>query len=83
MPWEFEMRALFVVALFAAYAGADEPKKPGDNPPPRPGAMMPEQIVDSILQRMDTNKDGTISLEEYKQGALKNPDIIQGLKLFA
>lgn len=32
---------------------------------------------------MDINNDGKISLEEYKEGALKNLDIIQGLKLFS
>lgn len=42
----------------------------------------PSQLVDEFFDQMDTNKDGNISLEEYKNGALKNPDIIQGLKLF-
>jgi len=42
----------------------------------------PAQLVDEFFEQMDTNKDGNISIEEYKQGALKNPDIIQGLKLF-
>jgi len=32
---------------------------------------------------MDANGDGKISLSEYKDGAFKNPDIIQGLKLFS
>ena len=41
------------------------------------------QLVDEFFDVMDINKDGQISLEEYKQGALKNPDIVQGLKLFS
>jgi len=42
----------------------------------------PQQLVDEFFDQMDFNKDGQISMEEYKNGALKNPDIIQGLKLF-
>lgn len=43
----------------------------------------PSQLVDEFFEAMDLNGDGKISLEEYKEGALKNPDIIQGLKLFS
>jgi len=43
----------------------------------------PQQLVDEFFETMDANGDGKISLEEYKDGALKNPDIIQGLKLFS
>jgi len=42
----------------------------------------PTILVEEFFEAMDTNKDGRISIEEYKEGALKNPDIIQGLKLF-
>ena len=42
----------------------------------------PQQLVDEFFDTMDANGDGKISIEEYKEGALKNPDIIQGLKLF-
>jgi len=42
----------------------------------------PTDLVDEFFEIMDVNGDGQISLEEYKTGALKNPDIIQGLKLF-
>jgi len=42
----------------------------------------PQDLVDEFFDQMDTNHDNQISLEEYKNGALKNPDIIQGLKLF-
>lgn len=37
----------------------------------------PEQLVDEFFEQMDQNGDGVISLEEYKEGAMKNPDIIQ------
>ena len=48
----------------------------------------PQQLVDEffgnindrglhILDTMDANGDGKISLDEYKDGALKNPDIIR------
>merc|ERR1712232_233845 len=43
----------------------------------------PQQLVDEIFEQMDTSGNGKISLEEYQAGALKNPDIIQGLKLFS
>eukprot|EP01118_Nematostelium_gracile_P019682 TRINITY_DN921_c0_g2_i1.p1 TRINITY_DN921_c0_g2~~TRINITY_DN921_c0_g2_i1.p1 ORF type:complete len:187 (+),score=52.69 TRINITY_DN921_c0_g2_i1:84-644(+) len=43
----------------------------------------PQQLVDEFFDAMDFNGDGKISLTEYKEGALKNPDIIQGLKLFS
>jgi hypothetical protein len=41
------------------------------------------QLVDEFFEAMDTNGDNKISIAEYKEGALKNPDIIQGLKLFS
>jgi Ca2+-binding EF-hand superfamily protein len=41
-----------------------------------------QQLTSEFFDTMDTNADGKISLDEYKEGALKNPDIIQGLKLF-
>eukprot|EP01113_Clastostelium_recurvatum_P005525 TRINITY_DN1246_c0_g1_i1.p1 TRINITY_DN1246_c0_g1~~TRINITY_DN1246_c0_g1_i1.p1 ORF type:complete len:215 (-),score=54.98 TRINITY_DN1246_c0_g1_i1:39-683(-) len=43
----------------------------------------PAQLVDEFFDQMDINGDGKISFDEYKIGALKNPDIIQGLKLFS
>jgi len=42
----------------------------------------PQQLVNEFFDAMDANGDGKISLEEYKDGAFKNPDIVQGLKLF-
>jgi len=43
----------------------------------------PTALVEEFFDLMDANGDGKISMEEYKNGALKNPDIIQGLKLFS
>mmetsp|Transcript_39823 Transcript_39823/g.68302 ORF Transcript_39823/g.68302 Transcript_39823/m.68302 type:complete len:194 (+) Transcript_39823:43-624(+) len=43
----------------------------------------PQQLVDELFEQMDTTGDGKISLAEYQAGATKNPDIIQGLKLFS
>eukprot|EP01101_Sappina_pedata_P011522 TRINITY_DN7761_c0_g1_i1.p1 TRINITY_DN7761_c0_g1~~TRINITY_DN7761_c0_g1_i1.p1 ORF type:complete len:186 (-),score=61.99 TRINITY_DN7761_c0_g1_i1:19-576(-) len=43
----------------------------------------PQQLVDDFFEQIDSNGDGKISLEEYKEGAVKNPDLIHGLKLFA
>ena len=42
----------------------------------------PQQLVDEIFEQMDTDKDGKISFKDYQEGASKNPDIVQGLKLF-
>ncbi|KAF2076109.1 hypothetical protein CYY_002571 [Polysphondylium violaceum] len=41
----------------------------------------PQELIDEFFDKMDENGDGLISLEEYKRGTLKNPDIIQGLKI--
>ncbi len=40
-----------------------------------------DQLVDAFFEQMDSSGDGKITLEEYKEGALKNPDIIIGLGL--
>eukprot|EP01087_Luapelamoeba_hula_P014023 TRINITY_DN4046_c2_g1_i1.p1 TRINITY_DN4046_c2_g1~~TRINITY_DN4046_c2_g1_i1.p1 ORF type:complete len:189 (-),score=62.17 TRINITY_DN4046_c2_g1_i1:131-697(-) len=42
-----------------------------------------QQLVEEFFEQIDTSGVGRITLEEYKAGAHKNPDIIQGLKLFA
>jgi len=39
----------------------------------------PQQLVEEIFERMDTSGNGKISLSEYQAGALKNPDIKNGL----
>nr|AAT72744.1 NCS-1/frequenin-related protein [Dictyostelium discoideum] len=41
----------------------------------------PHDLIEEFFDSMDDDGDGYISLEEYKRGTLKNPDIIQGLKL--
>lgn len=42
----------------------------------------PEKLVARIFEEMDSNRDGKLTLEEYKSGALKDPAIVQGLGLF-
>eukprot|EP00762_Andalucia_godoyi_P001703 ANDGO_07101.mRNA.1 Calcium-binding protein NCSA len=42
----------------------------------------PEQLVSKIFADMDMNEDGKLSLEEYKEGALRDPCVVQGLSLF-
>ena len=42
----------------------------------------PEEVVDELFSQMDTNEDGKISLEEYMSGAMKNTDIMKGLRLY-
>jgi len=44
---------------------------------------MTQALVDEFFDVMDADRDGRISLEEYKAGAMKNPNIIRGLKLFS
>lgn len=43
----------------------------------------PEALVDRLFSSMDINRDGKLSLEEYKLGALRDPCIVQGLGLFS
>jgi len=35
-----------------------------------------------FFEKMDVNGSGKISLEEYKEGAMKHPDIFQALRLY-
>src|SRR5262245_19744863 len=73
------MLALMLGGLVVVNALGDEPKKPDkpaekpparpNDPPPRPS---PERIVESILARMDTNKDGKISKDEAKDRIAEN-----------
>lgn len=41
-----------------------------------------EALVEEFFDEMDTNDDGKVSLDDYRNGAIRNHDIIQGLKLF-
>ncbi len=75
------MSRLLVLLIFTAGALGDEskkPDKPADKPPARPAdppqrpRPTPEQMVDMILQRMDTNKDGKISKDEAKDRIAEN-----------
>jgi len=43
---------------------------------------VPSQMVDDFFEEMDTEGTGKITLEAYKDGAMKNPDIFQALRLF-
>eukprot|EP01103_Thecamoeba_quadrilineata_P020119 TRINITY_DN8474_c0_g1_i1.p1 TRINITY_DN8474_c0_g1~~TRINITY_DN8474_c0_g1_i1.p1 ORF type:complete len:187 (-),score=29.75 TRINITY_DN8474_c0_g1_i1:54-614(-) len=42
-----------------------------------------QQLVEDFFEQMDVNGDGKVSFEEYREGAMKNPDMIQGLRLFS
>jgi Ca2+-binding EF-hand superfamily protein len=42
----------------------------------------PVKLVDKIFAEMDTDRDGKLSLSEYKIGATNDPAIVQGLSLF-
>jgi len=42
-----------------------------------------QQLVDEFFEQADSDGDGKISLDDYRAAAVKNPDIIQGLRLFA
>jgi Ca2+-binding EF-hand superfamily protein len=67
--------AFFGAVTFAQDAKkSDKPAKPSDTPK-RP-AMTAEQIVDMMLQRMDTDKDGKISRSEAKGPIAENFDRI-------
>ena len=41
-----------------------------------------EALVEEFFEEMDGNDDGRVSLDDYRDGAMRNHDIIQGLKLF-
>ena len=45
-------------------------------------AATPEERVEQILNEMDTDGDGFITLEEFRTGAHAEPSILQGLLLY-
>lgn len=40
-----------------------------------------DEICEEFFKVMDADGDGEITFNDYKQGALKNPDIMQGLSI--
>lgn len=40
-----------------------------------------DELVTAFFEQMDTTGDGKITIEEYKEAAIRNPDIIIGLGL--
>jgi Ca2+-binding EF-hand superfamily protein len=40
-----------------------------------------DDICNEVFGAMDLDNDGEISFDDYKQGALKNPDILKGLNI--
>lgn len=43
----------------------------------------PQQLVDDFFEQIDENRDEKITLEEYRAGAARNPDIVKGLSLWS
>lgn len=74
--------SLFLLVSSACAQDAKKAEKPQDNKPgPPPGqGMTAEAIVNSILERMDTNKDGKISKSEAKNRIADNFDQIDANK---
>lgn len=42
-----------------------------------------DSLTDDFFNRIDIRGDGQITMEAYKEGALKNLDIVEGFKLFS
>lgn len=85
--WNLRVQFMFrlclgftLAILSAAIAPAEEPTKSETKPETKPNrpatGMSPEAIVDMLLQRMDTNKDGKISRSEARNRIADNFDAI-------
>jgi hypothetical protein len=40
-----------------------------------------ESLCDDFFSMIDANGDGTITLEEYRKGALQHADLLQALRI--
>eukprot|EP01096_Ripella_sp_DP13-Kostka_P003503 TRINITY_DN15223_c0_g1_i1.p1 TRINITY_DN15223_c0_g1~~TRINITY_DN15223_c0_g1_i1.p1 ORF type:complete len:212 (-),score=102.68 TRINITY_DN15223_c0_g1_i1:54-644(-) len=43
----------------------------------------PQELVEDFFEQMDADGDGKISFQDYKDGSVRNQEIITGLKLFS
>jgi Ca2+-binding EF-hand superfamily protein len=73
------MLSLALLAALATASSAQDPRKNDKSRPPDPPARTgptAEQMVDSILARLDVNKDGKISRSEARGPIADNFDLI-------
>jgi Ca2+-binding EF-hand superfamily protein len=47
-----------------------------------PDEDTPEKRVSKIFQLMDKDQNGQLSFEEFKEGSMKDPTIVQALSLY-
>ena len=48
--------------------------------PPLSSAEMDISMLDMVFSRLDTNKDGLLTKEEFIEGCLKDPEILRSRK---